>query len=75
MSIHNYSTLHNLFKDLKTSGFNFEDTHLPDIECFRKLLALVPIVFVWIYKAGIYLDGLYLLKIMGKRLKACSNID
>ena len=60
------------FKALKTSGFNIEDTHLTDIERISKLLALVLIAFAWVYKAGIYLDGLRPIKIKnhGRRAKS-----
>jgi len=60
------------FKALKTSGFNIEDTHLTDIERLSKLLALVLIAFAWVYKAGIYLDGLRPIKIKnhGRRAKS-----
>lgn len=46
------------FKALKSSGFNMEDTHLTDIDRIEKLLSLVLIAFVWVYKIGIYLNSL-----------------
>jgi hypothetical protein len=57
---------------LKTSGFNIEDTNLTDIERISKLMALVLIAFAWVYKAGIYLDGLRRIKIKnhGRRAKS-----
>ena len=60
------------FKALKTSGFNIEDTHLKDIERVSKLLSLVLIAFVWVYKAGIYLDSIRPIKIKkhGRRAKS-----
>lgn len=42
-----------MFKAMKTSGFNIEDTHLTDLERISKLMALVSIAFVWAYKVGI----------------------
>lgn len=45
------------FKSLKTSGFNIEDTHLRDIERFRKLLSLVLIAFTWAYLTGLYVHN------------------
>lgn len=60
------------FKALKTSGFNIEDTHLTDIERIRKLLTLGLIAFAWVYKAGIYLDELYPIKIKNHGRKAKS---
>ena len=43
-----------MFRALKTSGFNFEDTHLNDLERISKLLNLLCIAFIWAYLAGIY---------------------
>jgi hypothetical protein len=43
-----------MFKALKTSGFNLEDTHLIDLNRISKLLCLLCIAFVWAYLAGIY---------------------
>lgn len=43
-----------LFKAMKSSGFHLENTHLLDIERLNKLLALVSIAFVWVYRIGQY---------------------
>ena len=43
-----------MFRALKTSGFNFEDTHLNNIERISKLLCLLSIAFIWAYLTGIY---------------------
>jgi len=43
-----------MFRALKTSGFNLEDTHLIDLDRISKLLCLLCIAFVWAYLAGIY---------------------
>lgn len=51
------------FKALKSSGFNMEDTHLTDVDRFRKLFALVLVAFVWAYKVGIAMDNLIPIKI------------
>lgn len=45
-----------MFKALKSSGFNLEDTHLKDSERIAKLVSMVFIAFVWCYKAGIHVD-------------------
>ncbi|MCX6258918.1 MAG: IS4 family transposase [Bacteroidia bacterium] len=42
-----------LFKSLKSSGFNMEDTHLTDPERISKLLSLICIAFVWVYQMGV----------------------
>ena len=60
------------FKALKTSGFNIEDTHLTDIERISKLMALVLVAFAWVYKAGIYLNGLCPIKTKNHGRKAKS---
>lgn len=45
-----------LFKSLKSSGFDIENTHLQDIRRIEKLLCLVMMALVWRYKVGDYLD-------------------
>ena len=45
-----------LFKGLKSSGFNVEDTHLRDLERIERLMLLVMTAFVWCYKIGDYID-------------------
>jgi hypothetical protein len=57
---------------LKTRGFNIEDTHIADIERVSKPWSLVLIAFIWINKAGIYLDTLRPIKIKkhGRRAKS-----
>jgi hypothetical protein len=61
-----------IFRALKTSGFNIEDTHLTDLDRVAKLLALVMVAFVWAYKAGIYLDKIRPINIKkhGRRAKS-----
>lgn len=51
------------FKALKSCGFNIEDTHLTDIDRLGKIFALVLVAFVWVYKAGIFLDSQVPIKI------------
>lgn len=43
-----------MFRALKTSGFNLEDTHLTDLERISKLLSLLCIAFIWAYLTGIH---------------------
>lgn len=45
-----------LFKGLKSSGFNLEDTHVTHLDRIEKLLLLVMIAFVWCYKIGDYIN-------------------
>lgn len=45
-----------LFKALKSSGFNIEDTHVTDLHRLKNLFLLTMIAFVWCYKVGDFLD-------------------
>jgi len=45
-----------MFKALKSSGFNIEDTHLTNLERISKLIAIVSVAFVWAYKVGVHKD-------------------
>ncbi|MBK5208685.1 MAG: IS4 family transposase [Flavobacteriaceae bacterium] len=45
-----------LFKALKSSGFNIEQTHVADLERLQRLFSLTMIAFVWCYKIGDFLD-------------------
>ena len=60
------------FKGLKSSGFNFEDTHLTDADRVQKLFALVIIAFTWAYIVGIAQDKINPIKIKkhGRRAKS-----
>ena len=42
-----------MFKSMKSSGFNLEDTHLTNLDRISKLVALTAIAFVWAYRVGI----------------------
>lgn len=46
-----------LFRGLKSSGFNLEDTHVVHLDRLEKLIALVMIAFIWCYKIGDYIDA------------------
>jgi len=43
-----------MFKALKSSGFNMEDTHLSDLKRLSKLLCVLSLAFIWAYLTGIY---------------------
>ncbi len=58
------------FKALKTSGFNIEETHLTNIERLEKLLALIMIVFIYVYKVGAHEKTKKLIKIKKQGRKA-----
>ncbi|WP_144959511.1 transposase [Gillisia sp. Hel_I_86] len=46
-----------LFRGLKSSGFNIEDTHVIALDRLEKLMLLVMIAFVWCYKIGDFIDN------------------
>ena len=45
-----------LFKAMKSSGFNIEDTHVTALDRLEKLILLTMVAFVWCYKIGDYID-------------------
>lgn len=45
-----------LFKALKSSGFNIEDTHVTQLDRVEKLFMLTMIAFIWCYKIGDFVD-------------------
>ena len=47
--------IESLFKALKSSGFNLEDTHLTDIDRISTLVAVVSLAFLWALKVGHWL--------------------
>lgn len=46
-----------LFRGLKSSGFNIEDTHVIALDRLEKLMLLVMIAFVWCYRIGDFIDA------------------
>ena len=59
-----------LFRGLKTSGFNMEDTHVTELDRLEKLFSLAIIAFVWCYRIGDYIDeviGKIKIKTHGRR--------
>ena len=61
------------FRDMKSSGFNIEDTHLRDRERIARLFAMVCMALVWAYLVGehkdIYVKPIKILK-HGRRAKS-----
>ncbi len=41
-----------LFGCFKTKGFNFEDTHITQLDRIEKLIALLTVAFCWAHKIG-----------------------
>jgi hypothetical protein len=44
------------FREMKSSGFNIEDTHLADIDRIEKPFSIVMVALAWAYVAGIYVN-------------------
>ena len=44
------------FQNLKTRGFNLEDTHLQDLKRIQKLIAMVSIAYAFCVSLGIYVN-------------------
>jgi predicted HAD superfamily phosphohydrolase YqeG len=42
-----------MFRAMKPSVFNMEDTHLTDLERISKLIAMIAMAFVWVYRIGV----------------------
>ncbi len=45
-----------LFKAMKSSGFNLEDTHVKHLDRLERLISIVMIAFVWSYNVGDYIN-------------------
>lgn len=45
-----------LFKSMKSSGFNIEDTHVTALDRLEKLIMMTMLAFVWCYKIGDHID-------------------
>jgi hypothetical protein len=66
-------TMETLFRGMKSSGFNIEDTHLRDLDRIEKLLTLVMLAFTWAYIVGVFLnDNIKPIRILkhGRRAKS-----
>lgn len=61
-----------LFSCLKGRGFNFEDTHMTELERLKKLMALLAIAFCWAHKTGEWCHELKPIKIKTHRRPAVS---
>ena len=45
-----------MFKAMKSSGYNIEDTHLTDTVRLSKLIAIISIAFIWADRTGIHVN-------------------
>ncbi|WP_434979134.1 IS4 family transposase [Daejeonia sp. YH14] len=63
-----------LFRGMKSSGFNIEDTHLMALDRLEKLMMLTMMAFIWCYLIGDYIDTQIKpikIKKHGRRAKSC----
>ena len=65
-------TIENLFGAFKTRGFNFEDTHLKNLEKIKKLIVFVSIAYLWSVLVGLWLDAVTPIKLKSHGRKAIS---
>lgn len=65
-------TIENMFGAFKSRGFNFEDTHMINLEKIKKLIVLVSIVYIWCVFLGICCDQSIPIKLMklGRKRKS-----
>lgn len=49
-------TIENMFGAFKTRGFNFEQTHMKDLQKIKKLIALVSIGYIWCVTVGLWVN-------------------
>lgn len=57
-------TIENMFGAFKTKGFNFEDTHMTNLEKIKKLVVLVSIVYTWCVLVGLWVSESITIRIM-----------
>ena len=57
-------TIENMFGAFKTRGFNFEDTHMKDLEKIKKLIVMVSIVYTWCALIGLWYNATVPIKLM-----------
>jgi hypothetical protein len=61
-----------LFSCLKGRGFNFEDTHMTELQRVKKLMTLLAIAFCWAHKTGEWYHEVKPIKIKTHRRPAIS---
>ena len=62
-----------MYKGLKSSGFNIEDSHIRIQERMANLFAIVMLAYVWCYLVGIYIhENIKKIKVLhhGRRAKS-----
>ena len=69
-------TIENMFGAFKTRGFNFEDTHMKDLEKIKKLIVLVSIAYIWCVLIGLWIHESIKIRIVthGRREKSIFRV-
>jgi len=69
-------TIENMFGSFKSRGFNFEDTHIKDLEKIKKLIALVSIAYMWCIMVGLWVSESIKIRIAkhGRKVKSIFRI-
>lgn len=56
-------TIENMFGAFKTRGFNFEDTHMTNLEKLKKLIVMISIAYTWCVLVGLWVSETIKIKI------------
>jgi hypothetical protein len=65
-------TIENMFGAFKKRGFNFEDTHMTNLEKLKKLIVLISIAYTWSVLVGFWITESIKIRIMnhGRKQKS-----
>lgn len=65
-------TIENMFGAFKKRGFNFEDTHMTDLQKIKKLILLISIAYTWSVLVGLWVSESIKIRIMnhGRKQKS-----
>jgi len=66
-------TIENMFGAFKTRGFNFEDTHMTNLEKIKKLIVLISIAYTWCVLTGLWISESIKIRIMNHGRKQRST--
>lgn len=65
-------TIENMFGAFKKRGFNFEETHMTQLEKIKKLIVMISIAYTWCVLVGLWISESIKIRIMkhGRKLKS-----
>jgi hypothetical protein len=65
-------TIENMFGAFKKRGFNFEETHMTELEKIKKLIVMISIAYTWCVLVGLWISESIKIRIMnhGRKLKS-----